>query len=47
MSASGAAGPGFDPWQGREFSFEIFNLGARMGGDVHLLISRLYITGLD
>ena len=24
-----------------------FNLGARRGGDVHFLIARLYITGLD
>ena len=29
------------------FLLEIFNLGARRGGDVHFLISRLYITGLD
>ena len=27
--------------------FKIFNLGARRGGDVHFLIARLYITGLD
>ena len=47
MSASGSAGPGFDPWRGNKFSFEIFNLGARRGGDVHFLIARLYITGLD
>ena len=48
MSASGSAGPGFDPWQGSKFSFEkIFNLGARSGGDVHFLIARLYITVLD
>ena len=42
MSASGSAGPGFDPWRGSKFSF-----GARRGGDVHFLITRLYITGLD
>ena len=24
MSASGSAGPGFDPWQGSKFSFENF-----------------------
>ena len=29
------------------FHFKIFNLGARRGGDVHFLIARLYITGLD
>ena len=26
---------------------KIFNLGARRGGNVHFLIARLYITGLD
>ena len=26
---------------------QIFNLGARKGGDVHFLIARLYITVLD
>ena len=26
---------------------KIFNLRARRGGDVHFLIARLYITGLD
>ena len=46
-SATSSAGPGFDPRQGRKFSFETFNLGARRGGDVHFLIARLYITGLD
>ena len=35
MSASGSAGPGFDPRRGSR------------GGDVHFLITRLYITGLD
>ena len=29
------------------FHLKIFNLGARRGGDVHFLITRLYITGLD
>ena len=29
------------------FHFKIFNLWARRGGDVHFLIARLYITGLD
>ena len=29
------------------FYLEIFNFGARRGGDVHFLIARLYITGLD
>ena len=29
------------------FYLKIFNLGARRGGDVHLLIARLYITVLD
>ena len=29
------------------FHLKIFNLGARRSGDVHFLISRLYITGLD
>ena len=42
MSPSGSAGPGFDPRRGC-----IFNLGARRGRDVHFLITRLYITGLD
>ena len=42
MSASGSAGPGFDPRRGSKFSFEM-----EMGGDVHFLIARLYITGLD
>ena len=42
MSASGSVGPGFDPG-----GVKIFNLGARRGGDVHSLIARLYITGLD
>ena len=29
------------------FHLKIFNLGARRGGDIHFLITRLYITGLD
>ena len=29
------------------FYLKIFNLGARTGGDVHFLIPRLYIRGLD
>ena len=29
------------------FNLKIFNLGARRGGYVHFLITRLYITGLD
>ena len=29
------------------FHLKIFNLGARRDGDVHFLIARLYITGLD
>ena len=29
------------------FNLKIFNLEARRGGDVHFLITRLYITVLD
>ena len=29
------------------FHLKIFNLGTRRGGDVHFLLARLYITGLD
>ena len=29
------------------FHLKIFNLGDRRGGDVHFLIARLNITGLD
>ena len=29
------------------FHLKIFNLEARRGGDVHFLIAKLYITGLD
>ena len=29
------------------FHLKIINLWAKMGGDVHFLIARLYITGLD
>ena len=35
------------PGGGVNFHLKIFNLGARRGGDVHFLIARLYITGLD
>ena len=47
MSASGSAGPGFDPQHSSNFHLKIFNLGARRGGDVHFRIARLYITDLD
>ena len=48
MSASGSAGPGFDPRRGVvNFNLKIFNLGARRGGDVHFLIAILYIIVLD
>ena len=47
MFASGSVGPGFDPRRGSKFSFENFEPRARRGGDVHFLIARLYITGLD
>ena len=43
MSASGSAGPGWLV----NFHLKIFSLGARRGGDVHFLIARLYIAGLD
>ena len=29
------------------FHLKVFNLGARRGGDVHFVIRRFYITGLD
>ena len=29
------------------FHLKIFNFEARRGGDVHFLVARLYITGLD
>ena len=29
------------------FPLKIFNFGARKGGDVHFLIARVYIAGLD
>ena len=29
------------------FNLKFFNLGSRRGVDVHFLIARLYITGLD
>ena len=47
MSASGSAGPGFDPGGVVNFNLKNFNLRARRGGDVHFLIARLYITVLD
>ena len=47
MSASGSAGPGFDPKGVVNFHLKLFNLGARSGGDVHFLFARLYITVLD
>ena len=47
MSASGSVGPGFDPGGVLNFHLKIVKLGARRGGDVQLLIARLYITGLD
>ena len=47
MSASGSAGPGFNPCRVVNFDLKIFNLGTRRCGDVHFLIARLYITGLD
>ena len=47
ISASTSAGPGFNPQRVVNLDLKIFNLGARRGGDVHFLIARLYITGLD
>ena len=47
MSASGSAGPGFVPGGVVNFHLKIFNLGARSGGDVHFLITGLYIMGLN
>ena len=29
------------------FHLKIFNLGARRARDIHFLVTRLYITGLD
>ena len=29
------------------FNLKMYNLAARRGGNVHVLIARLYITGLD
>ena len=43
MSASGSAGPGFNPWRGHKFSFKIFNPRARRGGDVQFLIAELIL----
>ena len=45
MSASGSAGP--IPGGVVNFHLKIFNLGVRRGEDVHFLIARVYITGLD
>ena len=39
--------PGLIPGGVVNFHLKIFNLGARRGGDVHFLIARMYITGLD
>ena len=47
MSASGSAGPEFDPGGIVNFNLKMFNLGARRGGDVNFIIARLYITVLD
>ena len=47
MSASGSAGPGFDSGGVVNFHLKIFKLGDRRSGDVHFLIARLYIRGLD
>ena len=47
MSASDSAGPGSIPSGVVNFNLKIFSLGARRGGDVHFLIARLHITGLD
>ena len=47
MSASGSAGPWFNPGGVVNFNLKIFNLGARRGGDVHFLIARFYITVLN
>ena len=47
ISASGSAGPGFNPGGVVNFNLKIFNLGARRGADVHFLIARLYIAVLD
>ena len=38
---------GLIPGRVVNFHLKIFNLGARRGGDVHFLIDRLNITGLD
>ena len=44
VNASGTAGPGSIPSRVVNFHLKIFNLGARRCGDVHFLITRLYIT---
>ena len=38
---------GLIPGRVVNFHLKTFNLGARRGGDVHFLIARLYIRGLD
>ena len=38
---------GFIPGGVVNFHLKFFNLGARRAGDVHFLITRLYITSLD
>ena len=38
---------GLVPSGGVNFHLKIFNLGARRSGDIHFLIARLYIRGLD
>ena len=43
ISASGLAGPGFDPRRGSKFSFENFQPRARRGGDVHFLIRSMHV----
>ena len=40
-------GRGSIPGGVADFHLKIFNPGARRGGYVHILIARLYITGLD
>ena len=47
ISASGSAGPGSILGEVVNFHLKILNFGARRGGDVHVLVARLYNTGLD
>ena len=42
MSNFASAGPGFDSGEIVNFHLKFLNLGARRGGDVHLLIAILY-----